>query len=251
MDSHSRPRVPALRTHLATASLSFTWGPPPTVHLQQNISAFSEVTRWVTVCVSFNQAELAVSEAESEGQGRRAARSMSPGADPGPGSILWWCQESGGLELGAFALITSYYTIDCSQACPTPHREQLWLLSPVSFFFKAALLPPSVLWVSHSVVSNSLPPPWTVAHQALLSMDFPGKNTGVGCHCLLQGIFPTQGSNPSLLFLLHCRRILHCWAIRKAPVLLPISTAFQNSCCSQISCPCFGGLGIFPRCPTF
>ena len=26
-----------------------------------------------------------------------------------------------------------------------------------------------------------------------------GKNTGVGCHFLLQGIFPTQGSNPSLL----------------------------------------------------
>ena len=29
--------------------------------------------------------------------------------------------------------------------------------------------------------------------------DFPGKNTGVGCHFLLQGIFPTQGLNPSLL----------------------------------------------------
>ena len=32
---------------------------------------------------------------------------------------------------------------------------------------------------------------------------FPGKNTGVGCHFLLQRIFPTQGSNPSLLNLLH------------------------------------------------
>ena len=31
---------------------------------------------------------------------------------------------------------------------------------------------------------------------------FPGKNTGVGCHALLQGIFPTQGSNPRLLYLL-------------------------------------------------
>ena len=28
--------------------------------------------------------------------------------------------------------------------------------------------------------------------------DFPGKSTGVGCHFLLQGIFPTQGSNPGL-----------------------------------------------------
>ena len=34
--------------------------------------------------------------------------------------------------------------------------------------------------------------PWTVAHQVLLPWDFPGKNTGVGCHFLLQGIFPTR-----------------------------------------------------------
>ena len=53
--------------------------------------------------------------------------------------------------------------------------------------------------------------PWTVAHQAPLSMRLrcpwvsPGKNTGVGCHFLLQGIFPTQGSNPGLL---HCRQML-------------------------------------------
>ena len=47
--------------------------------------------------------------------------------------------------------------------------------------------------------------PWTVALQAPLSMEFSGKNTAVGCHFLLQEIFPTQGSNPGLL---HCRRIL-------------------------------------------
>jgi len=35
-------------------------------------------------------------------------------------------------------------------------------------------------------------PTGTVARQAPLSMDSPGKNTGVGCHALLQGIFPTQ-----------------------------------------------------------
>ena len=34
--------------------------------------------------------------------------------------------------------------------------------------------------------------PWTVAHQALLSMDSPGKNTGAGCHFLLQGTFPSR-----------------------------------------------------------
>ena len=36
--------------------------------------------------------------------------------------------------------------------------------------------------------------------------DSPGKNTGVGCHFFLQGIFLTQGSNPDLL---HCRQILY------------------------------------------
>ena len=34
----------------------------------------------------------------------------------------------------------------------------------------------------------------------------PGKSTRVGCHFLLQGIFPTQGSNPGLL---HCRQVLY------------------------------------------
>ena len=33
----------------------------------------------------------------------------------------------------------------------------------------------------------------------LCPWDFPGKSTGMGCHFLLQGIFPTQGSNPCLL----------------------------------------------------
>ena len=59
--------------------------------------------------------------------------------------------------------------------------------------------------VSHSVMSDS-ENPWTVTHQAPLSLEFPGKNTGVGSHSLLQGIFPTQGSNLSLL---HCRQILY------------------------------------------
>ena len=39
----------------------------------------------------------------------------------------------------------------------------------------------------------------TVALQILCPWDSPGKNTGVGCHFLLQRIFPTQGLNPGLL----------------------------------------------------
>ena len=50
---------------------------------------------------------------------------------------------------------------------------------------------------------------WTVAHQVPLSVDSLGKNTGVGCHALLQGIILTQESNHNLLHLLHCRQILY------------------------------------------
>ena len=49
--------------------------------------------------------------------------------------------------------------------------------------------------------------PWTTSKPtSLLSpRDFPDKSTGVGCHFLLQGIFPTQGSKPGLP---HCGQIL-------------------------------------------
>ena len=55
-----------------------------------------------------------------------------------------------------------------------------------------------LLLLGCSVVSNSATP-WTVAHQAPPSIDSPGKNIGVGCYHLLQGIFPTWGLNPCLL----------------------------------------------------
>ena len=58
---------------------------------------------------------------------------------------------------------------------------------------------------SSTDLSNSLPPPWTVAHQAPL-WDSPGKNTGMGYHFLLQEIFPTQVSN---LGLPHCKQTLY------------------------------------------
>ena len=55
----------------------------------------------------------------------------------------------------------------------------------------------------------------------LCPWDSPGKNTGVGCHSLLQEIFPTQGSNPGLL---HCRRILYRLDYKGSP-LTPELTA--------------------------
>ena len=46
-----------------------------------------------------------------------------------------------------------------------------------------------LLLFGRAVVSDSFANPWTVA----CPWDFPGKNSGVGCHFLLQEIFPTQG----------------------------------------------------------
>ena len=52
---------------------------------------------------------------------------------------------------------------------------------------------------------------WTMGCQAPLSI---GKNTGVGCHALLQGILPTQGMNPRLLCLQH-------WQAGSLPLVPP------------------------------
>ena len=60
-----------------------------------------------------------------------------------------------------------------------------------------------VVVFSYSVLSN-FAATWTAKLIKLLCpWDFPGKNTGVGCHALLQRIFPTQGLNSHLPHLLH------------------------------------------------
>ena len=59
---------------------------------------------------------------------------------------------------------------------------------------------------SHSVLSSSLRSRGLWPTRLLHPWNFPGKSPGVSCHFLLQGIFPTQGSNPGLL---HCRLTLY------------------------------------------
>ena len=59
---------------------------------------------------------------------------------------------------------------------------------------------------SRSVVSDSLWPHGLEPIRLLRPWDCPGKSAGVDCHCLLQGIFQTQESNPGLL---HCRQTLY------------------------------------------
>ena len=72
----------------------------------------------------------------------------------------------------------------------------MWAWKPESEQWKSKLL--SRIWLFAT--------PWTVACLAPLSMEFSRQEYWNGWHYLLQGIFPTQGSNSGLL---HCRQILY------------------------------------------
>ena len=72
---------------------------------------------------------------------------------------------------------------------------------------------------SRSVVSESLP-----RHGPYSPWSSPGQNTGVGSLSLLQGIFPTQGSNPGLPY---CRWILYQLSRKGSPRTL-----------EWVACPC-------------
>ena len=79
------------------------------------------------------------------------------------------------------------------------HRKESFLWNPVKILAHCAVL--SVQSCPTLCDPMDCSPPSFSVHE-----DSPGKNTGAGCHALLWGIFPTQGSNPGLL---HCRWILY------------------------------------------
>ena len=73
--------------------------------------------------------------------------------------------------------------------------------------------------------------PWTVACQVLLFMGFSRQDYRVDCHAFLQGIFPTQGSNPNLCLL--C--FLH-WQVGSLPLAPP-----GKPCYSSVMGKCWRG----------
>ena len=104
---------------------------------------------------------------------------------------------------------------------------------------------PSKVFVSHSVISNSLGP------HGLSPWNSPGKNTGVGSHSLLQGIFLTQGSNPGHL---HCRRILYHWNHQGSPspypshlIKIPLSDHTASSRWSELPLRAQGHVSFCPH----
>ena len=105
--------------------------------------------------------------------------------------------------------------------CQSPKERGRWsaatvcLGKPISICGETYVIAGSRVWaagccvvgagLSRSIMSDSSRPRGLQPARLLCPRGSPGQNTGVGCHALLQGIFPTQGSNPGLL---HCRRIL-------------------------------------------
>ena len=96
-------------------------------------------------------------------------------------------------------------------------------------------------WIRfHSFSVESVSPVLCLVAQLCLSLpgssvhgDSPGKNTGVDCHALLQGTFPTQGLNPGLPC---CRQILYHLSHQGSPALKtnPEYPGGPNSLCHSV-----------------
>ena len=91
---------------------------------------------------------------------------------------------------------------------------------------------------------------WTVAHQVPLCPWYsPGKNTGVGCHAFLQGIFRIHGMNLCLLCLLHWQENCHLRSFTEDSqglLSLPCSSSGKESACNAGNSGSIPGSGSFP-----
>ena len=96
------------------------------------------------------------------------------------------------------------------------------------------------------LVTQSCPTLWDPVDCSLpgssVHGDSPSKNTGVGCHALLQGIFPTQGSNPGLLY---CRQILY-WLCHQGTPNELMNSWIRPSLSMELSMPKYWSGLLFP-----
>ena len=128
--------------------------------------------------------------------------------------LTWICRPFTDLfSTPYFWLMSAYFLLLTSFL----HSFKGLCFSPNISTYNSALTP--AFWFERrSIVSNFLRPHGqkSLAGYSLRSLrDSPGKNTGVGCHFLLQGIFPTQELNPSLLY---CKQILYHLNHWRSPV---------------------------------
>ena len=84
------------------------------------------------------------------------------------------------------------------------HMTRYFVSWCLLFIWMKFLNPLHMKWKKVKVLVTQLS--LTLCHPMVYPWNFPGKNAGVGCHSILQELFPTQGLNPGLL---RCRQILH------------------------------------------
>ena len=130
-----------------------------------------------------------------------------------------------------------------ARGAPLPPRLLPFCLSPpplqsslyLQFFSRMCLnlcsvgVLPLPFFVGPSVVSDFVRPRGLQPTRLLCLWDSPGKNTGVGSHSLLQGIFLTQGLNPGFL---HHRQILYGLSHQGRPLCGGVLTPFF--CCFSL-----------------
>ena len=129
----------------------------------------------------------------------------------------WYLRELSPLDIarqpGSVLLIIYEIFLNDNKHAPTTMKQHTFSgLVVLGFIFKSSVKSLCVPCVC-SVMSNSSWSHWLQSARLLCGI-FPGENTGVGCHFLLQGIFLTQGFNLHLLCLLH-------WQADSLPLVPP------------------------------
>ena len=145
----------------------------------------------------------------------------------------------------SFITTSSTHRRTCSTSSkpfpPLPYQN-IWLFFPY-YQFGAQLSQTLSEWVKFA---QSCPTLWP--HGLYSPWNFLSQNTGVGSLSLLQGIFPTQGSNPGLL---HCRHILYQLSHKGSPSnsgeliysdIDPIRRSIFHNCCFFSFLLCFIGV---------
>ena len=136
----------------------------------------------------------------------------SPGI--GNGNSLQYSFLENSMDRGAWqATVHGVAKTQTWWACTHPNNSSKWSCLGISSF---QLMKVEVT----QVVSNSLGP-----HGLYGPWNSPGQNTEVGSLSLLQGIFPTQGSNPVLP---HCRQILFQLSYSGSPFKVIVKPNFRN-----------------------
>ena len=107
-----------------------------------------------------------------------------------------WKLINSNTELSQLPLLAGEVLLQCPWGIGSRtscQHQNVWMLKPLTPIKQHAVC---LAAQSCPTFCDSMDcsPPGSSVH-----WDSPGKNTGVGCHALLQGIFPTQGSNPGLL----------------------------------------------------